>query len=254
MKKKINSKMLQELSTLRESRNFIKILNYNFLMNFYENCRIIHYFPAQGIESKDFVRIAYRHYLVSLVSCWETFFRDMFVCTHELDEEFIDKIIKNFNLNRTDIEHADFKLSETLSTCFNFQNIKEIESAYRIMWGSDFFNFLCTEKTNVIGMCGKFTRDFSVCGLFHDWREVIDKTFKERHRIVHDANYRPVLNVKYIQHAEALFLLIPQLVAYFVIKRFGLKHFALCSGEIAAPMVFTMQDILADDWAVVEPT
>jgi len=250
--RKQTKRLINELINLRKSRKSIDEFNFNFLLNFCENCRLMHEHLNKNFFSEDLFKIAYRQYFVFLVSCWETFFRDMFVYIHSSDEQSINDLIKKMKIDNDSIRLKNITLPELLSKSFNFQNKKDLESAYNNIWGSNFLNYVCDTKIEFCGLNGKFTKNFSVKSLFPDWRKITDKTFDIRHKVVHDANYRPKIDTNLIQKSEALFLLIPQLVTYFAAIRFKLKQLILSNGEYAVPYVFSVKDILSDDWVVVE--
>ena len=46
--------------------------------------------------------------------------------------------------------------------------------------------------------------------------------------------------------------MLPQVVTYFIAKRFELRSIALSNGEYTVPYLFTVHDILANDWEVVD--
>ena len=250
--RKQTSQLIKELIDLRNSRKSVDDFNFNFLMNFNDNCRLMHTHLSEGMASKELVKIAYRQYFVFLVSSWETFFRDIFVYIYTRDSASIDSLLQKMKITEDSLKLQDITLPELLSKSFNFQEISDLESAYNSLWGSNFLQYACKTETGACGLNGKATKGVSVSSLFPDWRKIIDTSFSIRHKVVHDANYRPEFDVNFIQKAEALFLMLPQLVTYFVAKRFGLKYIALSNGEYSVPNIFSIHDILADDWEVFE--
>lgn len=240
-------KIVNELLSLRESRKSIDDFNFSFLTNFSDNCRMMHIFVCE--DSNKLFDVAYRQYLVFLVSCWETFFRDLFVYVNTRDTDSIEKLIDNMKINENLLDLSKITLPELLSKSFNFQNINDLETAYNSLWGSDFLESVCKTKVEVDG---KVASGFSISSLFEDWHSTIAKVFYVRHKVVHDANYRPEVDVLFVQRAEALFLLIPQLVTYFVAEKYSLKRVALSNGEFSVPYIFSVNDVISDDWEIVE--
>jgi len=193
-----------------------------------------------GEDSNNLFNIAFRQYSVFLVSCWETFFRDLFVYVNTRDSNSIENLIDKMKVDESLLDLSIITLPELLSKSFNFQNINDLESAYNSLWGSNFLESVCDTKAEPCGLNGKLVSGFSVGSLFEDWHSVITKTFSIRHKVVHDASYRPEINISFIQRAEAIFLLIPQLATYFVAERFDFKRVALSDGEFFCSIYFLM--------------
>ncbi|WP_155118982.1 hypothetical protein [Leptospira santarosai] len=127
----------------------------------------------------------------------------------------------------------------------------DLENAFNNLWGSNFLEYVCETQIDCCGLNGKLTKEFSIVSLMPDWHKLIEKSFDIRHKVVHDANYRVEIEIHFIQKVEVIFLFIPQLVTYFLAQRFDLKHTVFSNGEFAVPYLFSVQEILSDDWVVV---
>lgn len=248
--RKETDRLRDELASLRKSRKSIDDFNSNFLINYHENCRLMHSHLNGEKPSKFLLPIASRQYFVFLVSCWETYFRDVFIYINTRNRSSLNKLLTRIKHTEKQLETQSVTLPELLSKSFNFQNLKDLEEAFDDLWGADFLEYVCTTQTEICGLNGKITQSFSISQLFEDWYEIIKLSFDTRHKVVHDANYRPKIDYKFIQKSEALLLMIPQLVTYFLAKRFNLKSFVLSNGEVLVPYIFTIRDILADDWQI----
>ena len=250
--RKKTDRIVDELLALRISRKSIDDFFFSYQVNFYENCRLMHSYIDSDSETKELFPVAYRQYYVFLVSCWETFFRDVFVYVHTKDENIVERLLENMKPAIDTFEESDIAIPELLSKSFNFQNINDLEEAYNGMWGSCFLKHVCSTDIGHCGINGQVTNGFVVETLFNDWRDVINKTFSIRHQVVHDANYRPKIDIEFIQKAEALFLLIPQVATHLIANKFNLKRIAFSNGEFSVPYIFTVSEILSNDWEVVE--
>lgn len=250
--RKQTEKLLGELRLLRDSRKSIDVYNYNFLTNFYDCCKFMHLQISNKV-GMPMLNTAYRQYCILLISCWETFFRDVFVLVHTKDEELLKQLVvtlKNYH-EALHLKPDDISSSELVSKCFNFQNIDDLNNAFSTLIGSDFLDYVCKQVIPSCAIKGKHTTNFSIEGLFADWREILTNGFTIRHNVVHDANYRPIFDIKMIQKVEALFLLIPQVATYFIATRFNLPLICMVSGDCNfGPALFVVNDILADDWEV----
>ena len=212
----------------------------------------MHSFVTSGSDNKELLAIVYRQYYVFLVSCWETFFRDVFVYVHTQDERLTESLLEKMKPAIDTFNDDDIALPELLSKSFNFQNINDLEEAYDEVWGTNFLKHICSMDIGPCGVNGKVSGEFVVDNLFDDWHNDIIKTFSIRHKVVHDANFRPEVDIQFIQKAEAIFLLIPQIATQFIAERFNLKRIVFTKGEHCVPYIFTVSDILANDWQVVE--
>lgn len=249
--RKQSKHLIKELIDLRKSRKSIKDFNFNFLANFTENAILMHSHLGKDGLKKDLVEIASRQYFVFLISCWETFFRDIFIFIYSEDEESIKKLFTKMKITEDSLEVENITLIELLSKSFNFQNLNDLEDAYSSLWGSNFFEYICETKIDLFGFNGEFVKESSISLLFPEWLEIIKKSFSIRHKVVHDANYRIDLDINFIRKFETLFLIIPQFVTHFTAKRFKLDHIVLSDGRSILPNIFSIHDILANDWEVI---
>lgn len=249
--RKKTDKLIDELIALRDSRKSIDDFLCSHKINFYENCRLMHSFVING-SSREFLVIAYRQYYVFLVSCWETFFRDVFVYVHTQDEGLTEGLLKKMKPDIETFNNDDISLPELLSKSFNFQNIDDLEDAYYDIWGTNFFKYICSTDIGPCGINGKISGGFVMDNLFTNWHEDIIKVFSIRHKVVHDANFRPEIDIQFIQKAEAIFLLIPQIATQLIAKKFSLKRIVLQKDKHRVPYIFTVSEILANDWLIIE--
>ncbi|HBY7116605.1 TPA: hypothetical protein MI579_28765 [Klebsiella pneumoniae] len=146
--------------------------------------------------------------------------------------------------------NTEINLSELFSKSYNFQNLSDLEEAYNGMWGGGFLDYICTANISPCGLSGRIAKELSIGGLFIDWRSLIEEAFNIRHKVVHDANFRPEVNIELISKIEALFLIIPQFATHLISEKFNLKRVVMSDGQNVCPYIFNVNDILSDDWAV----
>ncbi len=248
--RKINKKIIDELLSLRESRGAIEDFSMSFLLNFAENCRLMHSLISTKDKKIDIYKTAYRQYFVFLISCWETYFRDVFVFVDSVDESRITTLLSKMRTETSININTEINLSELLSKSFNFQNLNDLEEAYNGMWGESFLNYICTTNISPCGLSGQISQDLSIENIFPDWRALIEEAFYIRHKVVHDANFRPKVNIELISKVEALFLIIPQFATHIISERFNLKKIVISDGKNNHTYIFNISDILSDDWVV----
>jgi len=247
--RKVTDKLRDELVALKNSRGTIDDLCFNYLNNFSENAKSTHY----SLKGSPLVKaVAYRQHFVFLISSIETFFRDLFVYVHSIDVELMDKLLEKFKDTEKLHNSEELTSIEVLSKSFNFQNVNDLEFAFDQLWGGNFLDTICNTSINPCGFNGKVFQSVCVSNMSPDWRSIFTETFSIRHRVVHDANFRPDNDMKLAQEAESVFLLIPQLTTCFLAKKYKLKSTFLKTSDGDFPYVFSIHDILAEDWYVAE--
>jgi len=248
----LTPKLKNEIEELRKSRKSIDEYYFNFLSNFYDISKFVHLQIDKRIP-KNMFAVAYRQYISFLISTWGTFFRDTFVflCSKETNIE--NKFIKELNIKKTKINGLSRReIIELISKCYNFQNLQDINSAFSIILQEDFLVNMSEYKIPYGGISGKIAKDIQLKNLDKKWKDNLEKTFDIRHKIIHDANFRPKIDIKFIQNAEVLFLLIPQIFSIEISLKYSLKHIHLQTKDGQhGPAIFTVKDILSEDWEVL---
>ena len=123
--RKKSNRIVDELLALRSSRGSIDDFFFSHQKNFCENCRLMHSNINNDNETKALFPVAYRQYYVFLISCWETYFRDVFVYVHTKDEKMLELLFENMKPAIDTFEKNDITFPELLSKSFNFQNIND---------------------------------------------------------------------------------------------------------------------------------
>lgn len=248
--RKINTKIIDELLSLRESRGAIDNFTTSFLLNFAENCQLMHSLISREVKNTRIYKTAYRQYFVFLISCWETYFRDVFVFVHSVDVSRTATLLSKMKKEISIDINIEINTSELLSKSFNFQNLNDLEEAYNGMWGESFLDCICTTNISPCGLNGQIIQGLSIDSLFNDWRTLIEETFYIRHKVVHNANFRPIVNIELVRKVEALFLMIPQFSTYIISERFNLKKTTISDGQNAYAYIFNISDVLSNDWII----
>lgn len=247
--RRIASKLRDELIELKNSRGAIDQLFLNYLNNFSENAKLTHFLLNSSFPIKS---VAHRQYFVFLVSSLETFFRDLFVYIHSIDDEMMNELLKNFKKTNDCYTLEDFSLIEILSKSFNFQNVNDVEVAFGQLWDNGFLDTICNSSINPCGFNGKVFQNLCINNMIPNWKSIFNEVFTTRHKVIHDANFRPNNNIKTIQTAEALFALIPQFTTFLIAKKYKLPSMFLENEDGICPYIFSIQDILVEDWHIVE--
>ena len=245
--KRLSPKLMQELKELRETRKSIDDFVSNYLINFERNAKLMHFVLKNPSTPKSIKNTAHQQYLIALVSSLETFLRDIFVYINSVDQDFFFK--KNNKIDLPNID--DISLAEFISKSFNFQNLEKISAAFQELWDEDFLKRICTSEISPCGLNGEIYQALSIAGIFPNWAEILKTIIENRHRAVHDANYRNTVSVKITQQAESLFLLIPQVGTHLIADKYNLPTMTLSmNNSDKFRYLFSIHDLLAEDWHV----
>ena len=146
IKKKIKLNLLQELAELKNNRTSFNDFSVSYLLNVSRRYNLMHHILNDRDLKKDnqSTYIATGQYISSLITCWETYFRDIFVYVVEQDpnkkSEISDFIIQR-GISTQDLENAQLSLSDYGSKQYNFQDLNDTCSA---------LNFLLNDSKNRI--------------------------------------------------------------------------------------------------------
>lgn len=249
--RKPSSKLEKELATLRKYRGELKGFVMNFLTNFRRHTQFMHN-TLKKRPDKDEVLLVYEYYIVSMVSSWETFYRDLFIFAHTTDTDMFETLLKRIDAKKLHetmpIEEYNFNLCELTSKSFNFQNLDSINEAFLEIFPRGIINTSCLSNIGAVMFNNVGLNDFAIFHLFQQWEKTLKNTFNERHQIIHNSNYRAKL-AENIELIENLMLLVPQISATLISKIYGVNalHFHINKTE-KTPFFFTIEGFISTDW------
>ncbi|KNH36189.1 hypothetical protein ACS75_26885 [Bacillus thuringiensis] len=237
-KKKLNTKSITEIKAHRENREDLYSFLYNFVKNITNrsNC-LMPSFENFNSDNKDtssntYLQTSNGLYISSLVTCWETFFRDLFIFLVEEDADIQERVFKLFKEKQIEISNEDYSMAELASKQFNFQNLEDTCTALNFLFNKN--------KTNITSFIYPALKNttyiFSELNYFlhltHEKKDVatelykvLVKAFDIRHKVIHDANFYPTLSLNELKIIEDCFVIFPQILASWVAKIYNLKNF-----------------------------
>ncbi len=238
---------LESFLEKRSNRGDYKKCILNFLKNISYSIRLAR-FTLANKPSSEFLKTFIRLYVISLVSCLETFYRDLF--RYLLDNpkiEFQARKISPLKLNElldAGLEHNDVKAEAP-----SLQNIESITQTLDPYFSPT--GYLASISQGLICMIPSKSNSLVQFNFQENWHEDFKNLFIFRHRFVHDANSPSDLTVKKIQNLETLALLLPQLTMWKLDKE---KPRLVVSGDNKSsfPVLLLVDDIASDDWEVKE--
>jgi len=229
------TRKLIELKEYRESRNetndndFMLIITMNLISNLGDRSNFIHQqlneYKNQKKELDKNLKIITGLYICSLITCWETFFRDLFIFLCNTDVEIKNRLDSKL----TEEIPLDLTIGEYYARKFNFQNLRQNREA---------FDYIFQRKT--IHITDYFTQDV-FNGILHEdyalifkWiskgifkekvNSILDKGFNIRHRVTHDANYLIDFDSKLLSQIECIFQVIPQFFTASFAKKYSQRR------------------------------
>jgi hypothetical protein len=270
---KITKKIL-EIKDYRETRNpennydFMLTISMNLLNNLGDRNNFIHKELDDYKEKKKKLdknlKILSGLYICSLITCWETFFRDLFIFLCNTDPKINDVLTESL---KEEIP-LDLTLGEFTARKYNFQNLTQTREAFDHIFQRTTITLSDYFTTEVFE--GILHKDYSLIfkwiheGSFKENVDIVlEKGFEIRHKVTHDANYLIDFNSKLLSEIECVFQIIPQ----FFISSFAAKYsqkrlvFNLKERYIRITdnptedeknYAFNVKDFMADDYEVVE--
>lgn len=270
---KVTSKLI-EIKAYRETRNdnldndLMVTITSNLLNNLgYRNNFIHNQLEQYKSEKKEVdknLRVATGLYVCSLITCWETFFRDLFIFIVNHDRSISLRITKE---HTSEIPFG-LTIGEFQARKYNFQNLVQTREAFNYILKretAELSEYFSNEVFNGL----LFVEYAMIFKWIHEGnlKSKIDKTlheaFKIRHRVTHDANYLIEFDSGLLSEIECVFQMIPQFfISHFAIKysqkrlvfnKVG-RYIRITDNptEDEVPYIFNVKDFMTNDWQVVE--
>ena len=270
----IQPKKINEIKELRESRGQFQGFIMNFLTNISYRISLIDSFKKdvkhKGKINQEF-KIAVGQYIASIVTCWETLFRDVFVEIIQIDDSIYQRVkicIKSNNVIITDIESKDITIGEFMSKQYNLQNIDSICQAFNFLLDKNYdtiFEYL----SDVLQHNIYFTSKSYVMllmqergSLSNEIEKIVRKAFEIRHKVVHDANFYFDFDAIEMMKMEECLVIFPQLFMVWLTHEYKQKGLAFnfkegyirltCSLEKDEGWcIIGTKDLKGKDWEII---
>lgn len=212
----------------------------------------------------DNLRIATGLYISSLITCWETFFREVFIFLVNTDTEIKERLIKN----APDELPLNISLGEYSARKYNFQNLNQTHEAFDYIFDketsklSDYFtdeilkDVIITSFPFILEWINKskFNRKVD---------EILTNTFDIRHNTTHDSNYLVPFDSIKLMEIECVFQVIPQFFIAKIAKDYCQKRIVFNTINSSVRFTneptpdefsyaFTAKDFMASDFEILE--
>ncbi len=239
---------IRELKTSR-----IKPSKYleNFFFSFFRATRLMHECIKSMSSNQNLVEEAKRNYIISLVSCLETFYRDLLIHILDKDKVKLENVMLKIKEKKTLLDiykmlQEEIGFHEYVASHFKFQSIEEIEDVFSALFLPGGYLKAIGDHQHHCYILSKSPYPV-VLTLSKEWRKNFAFLFEVRHRLVHDANSPCNIPPSKMAELETLTLMICQFTSFFIDQQYG-KTMAL--EKDGKPAFFITDDFLADDWEI----
>ena len=209
---------IDKLNSLRANRKGEENVFANLVGSLYTERMFVHILLSQKLP-EIWTRTIISNYVVSLVTCWETFFRDVFIFVLKRNPRIADELAQNAHvrkvLGRAPASQPD--QAEYVASLFNFQNLDSLLEAFGPVLGEHGNLDIPTSEEVSVSSKRHGWAIFSLPTLFPGWKEDLDFILQERHRIIHDANHVCTISRKEIPGLESVLFSYLQLFGIFVL-------------------------------------
>lgn len=234
IKKKIKPNLLKELAELKNNRTSFNDFSVSYLLNVFSRYNLMHHILKESDFKKDkqSIPIAAGQYISSLVTCWETYFRDIFVYVVDQDpnkkSEIGDFLIQK-GMSTQELENANLNLSDYGSKQYNFQDLNDTCSALNFLLNenknriTDFIDGLlenvCFAEPNFLLYWMHEKKDIS-----QELYSILEEGFEIRHKVIHDANFSYQIEPNFISAFEDCMVIFPQLISILLAEKYNAKR------------------------------
>lgn len=234
-------------TTRGESRRFLG----NFLFNFTRSARLMHAILRVFRSDELLLEEAMRSYIIALTSALETYYRDIYVYVLSQDKDALCRVLSG---EKDKASLSDIHAS--LDAGLEFYDIAASTAAFQSLDQVDAFMSKLFDQRGYLETLEKYECEFAVPArgararikLPSSWRVDLATVFSKRHALVHDANKSFDLSPDDMQRLETVALLVPQLTAELLARKFNGKGTLRFAG---LPALMILEDILSDNWYVV---
>lgn len=268
------TKKLEEIKEYRESRmvsldnEFMITITTNLLKNISVRSNFIHSLLNTYKEKKwnidENLKFATGAYICSLVTCWETFFRDLFIFISNNDTTICQRLSSNLS----ETIPLGLTTGEYYTRKYNFQNLNNTREAFDYIFQKETQSIVDYFKNDIFkdAISSNFLIIFKWIHeeIFQEKvNNVLQTAFTIRHKVTHDANYVITYDSILLTEIECVFQIVPQYFASAIAAKYSQKRIVFnlkehcvritdTPTEFEKPYAFNVNDFLANDYYIVK--
>jgi hypothetical protein len=248
------------LKELKSSRGNPSDFLMNFIFNYSRASTLMHKCLVVMLKEKykqNLMKEASRNYIISMASCLETFYRDMFIHILKQDKSLLSDVLTDIKEKKTlsevhELSKEDIDLSELAAYHFKFQNVEEIERSMVKLFEPKGYLKSVNDYEHI---CTFFSSGLEIKKIVlpKKWQRDLSHIFQNRHKLIHDASSKFSIPLNEMAHLETLVLAITQISAAIVAEKFNVNLLRISKkGEEikpgTPPLFLTIEDITREDW------
>ena len=246
---KVNRRVIKQHKTRGNPDN----LELNHVGNISRYCRFVHSMHDKGLSNEE-LTILYFNHITALVTCLETYHRDLIILVLNQNQSLRDKVFCELS---SDSKHDEpsLQIASIIDSKCHLQDLPGIKESFRQMLGIDYIEI----AQNPISPCafsGKFYNQYSILDIHPNWLGILQRLYEELHNVIHDANYISYQGTDwlFLNDAESVAIVLPQFLLFHCIYKFmkGRGIIVMSDGEKKAPAIWGISETISTDWKVVD--
>ncbi len=247
------AKVSRRAKTHQKTRGNPDNLELNHVGNISRYCRFAHNMMKKDLSHEE-LTILYFNHITALVSCLETYHRDLITLVLVKNQQLRDKAISSYALDSKQ-KNSALQLTSVIDRKCHFQDLTGIKESFKMMLGIDYIE-AAQSNISPCAYGAKFFDQFSIKDVHPNWLGLIQRLYEERHNVVHDANYVIYKRAdwSFLMNAESVAVVLPQFLLFYCINRFKMKReiMIMSDGVKQAPAIWGIAETISMDWKVAD--
>lgn len=246
-------KVSKRVRNHQKTRGHPDNLELNHVGNISRYCRFAHNMQNKGLSNEE-LTILYFNHITALVSCLETYHRDLIILVMDKNQSLRDKVISDLG---SDSKHEDpsLQIASIIDNKCHFQDLTGIKESFRQMLGIDYIETV-QKPISPCAYEGKFFDQYSINDIHPNWLGLLQRLYEDRHNVIHDANFISYKGTDwtFLYEAESVAIVLPQFLLFHCIYKFmkGRGIIVMSDGKKQAPAIWGISETISMEWKVVD--
>lgn len=240
---KLSRKLVKTLLELKENRSVVHGVTTKFIENVSHRVFAVDFLfknyqtKLKRKKSEDaIILVSIGQYISSLVTCWETFFRDMIEFIISVDNEAYLRVINFFtgigngSFSESYLKKQGISIGDYFCKHFNLQHLDDLCNAFNIIFDKN-YNNIFEYISETMSTPVYFTSPNYIMYLLQDQPNLIKNLYEEaneafqlRHRFIHDSNYLFTYDPTKIMKYEHILVIFPQFIGVWLSNKYSQKR------------------------------
>jgi hypothetical protein len=249
---------LQKLKALKNNRKD----SIWFFMNFLTNSGPVLLLFEESLQhiSEEHHQELLRCQVIRIVSCLETFYRDLFIYILEKEHSVLELALKGIKTKHTLAEVQQILL-DGISTAelavhnYSLQSVANIQKIMSLFFScNDYLGYLHKYRPNFTFTLREHPSVYGdikeLVTLSGNWRDRLNLLFELRHEFIHDANSKTEISIEDIRDFQWLLFKMVHYTTFAISEKIE-TTMLIVSADDQTPVLFTPEDVLSNTWRIV---